>query len=451
VSNFIAARTLEVYPKGAHRWAMLGLTVLATILAAYEFQLAPLLPLLLPYLHLSHVGYGAFITFAVLISGISAFFGGPLADRYGRVVLIDICLGAVTVLTFANLLITGIVSFVIIRAGMGIVGGLMAGAGAALVRDMSPRLSRALAFGLFTIGPVGANFIANAIAGATLPIYHTWQSQIWIMGGLGILMYIPILLWLKDLSPTLRMQIFRNEITAMQAEGRRLPTAAELPASTREAFARLLQHPEVWLLVLGATANLTLYFAIQVFGPLMFTEAYGYTPAVAARMNANFWFTNLAVLVITGIVSDRLESRKAIAIIGGILSAALMGIWAATFGHHVEQRTVATIAILMGCFLAIGYVPWAAQFSETLEDVSPALQATGWAFFGLMARGWVAISAPLSLSVAVHHGWGAWIKVSMAGMLIYVAAMILSRGRFATHRTVQPSRRPSASAAGAAD
>ena len=120
---------------------MLGLTVLATILAAYEFQLAPLLPLLLPYLHLSHVGYGAFITFAVLISGISAFFGGPLADRYGRVLLIDICLGAVTVLTFANLLITGIVSFVIICAAMGIVGGLMAGAGAALVRDMSPRLA----------------------------------------------------------------------------------------------------------------------------------------------------------------------------------------------------------------------------------------------------------------------------------------------------------------------
>ena len=48
---------------------------------------------------------------------------------------------------------------------------------------------------------------------------------------------------------------------------------------------------------------------------------------------------------------------------------------------------MAMVASLMGCFLAIAYVPWAAQFSETLEDVSPALQATGWAFFGLVARG----------------------------------------------------------------
>jgi MFS family permease len=438
MSSFIATRTLEVYPKGAYRWALLGLTVMATILASYEFQLSPLLPLLLPYLHMSQVGYGIFVSYVVLISGISAFFGGPLADRYGRVLLIDICLGVVTVLTFSNLLITGIVSFVVIRTGMGIMGGMMAGAGAALVRDMSPRLSRALAFGFFTIGPVGANFLANAIAGATLPIYHTWQSQIWIMGGLGILIYIPILLWLKDLSPQLRLQIFRNEIASMQAEGRRLPTAAEIPAGTRAAFAALLAHPEVWLLVLGITANLTLYFAIQAFGSLLFTSAYGYSPALAARMNANFWLTNMAVLVITGYVSDRLEVRKPIAIIGGILSSALMAIWIVSFGYHLEQRTVAWIATLMGCFLGIAYVPWAAQFSETLEDVSPALQATGWAFFGLMARGWVAISAPLSLIVATRHGWPTWITVSLFGMILYIVAMVLSRGRFATHASAAP-------------
>ncbi|HEY6395607.1 MAG TPA: MFS transporter, partial [Candidatus Binataceae bacterium] len=387
MNRFVSARTLNEYPRGIHRWTLLGLTVLATILASYEFQLAPLLPILLPYLHMSHIGYGYFITFAVLVSGISAFLGGPLADRYGRVVLIDICLGLVTILIFANLLIIGVVSFVVIRASMSIVAGLMAGAGAALVRDMSPRLSRALAFGLFTIGPVGANFLANAIAGATLPIYHTWQSQIWIMGFIGIAMYIPVVLWLKDLSPQLRVQVFRSEIAVMQAEGRRLPAASEIPASNREAFARLLRHPEIWLLVVGVNANLTLYFAIQAFGPLMFTEAFKFSAAEAARMNAHFWLANMAVLVLTGIVSDKLQSRKPIAIFGAVLASLLMGYWIPMFGHNPGERTIALVAAAMGCFLAIGYVPWAAQFSETLEDVSPALQATGWAFFGLLARG----------------------------------------------------------------
>ena len=102
---------------------LLILTVLASILGAYDFQLAPLLPILLPYLHMSHTAYGAFITFTVLISGISAFFGGPLADRYGRVLIIDVCLGFVTVLLFLNVLITNIVTFVILRLLMGIVAG----------------------------------------------------------------------------------------------------------------------------------------------------------------------------------------------------------------------------------------------------------------------------------------------------------------------------------------
>jgi len=276
MNGFVATRTLTEYPRGAHRWSLLLLTVLASILGAYDFQLAPLLPILLPYLHMSHVAYGAFITFAVLTSGISAFFGGPLADRYGRVLIIDVCLGFVTGLLFLNVLITGIVSFVILRTLMGIVAGVTAGAFAALIRDMSPRLSRALAFGLLTIGPVGANFLANFVAGATLPIYHTWQSQIWIMGFIAIAMYIPIVLWLCDLSPELRMQIMKTEILALAAEGR-LPSASELPSGTSDAFRRLLGHLEVWLLVIGITANLTLYFAIQGFGPLMFTEAFHYT------------------------------------------------------------------------------------------------------------------------------------------------------------------------------
>ena len=37
--------------------------------------------------------------------------GGPLADRHGRVVVIDLCLGVMILLTFANLLMTGFWAF----------------------------------------------------------------------------------------------------------------------------------------------------------------------------------------------------------------------------------------------------------------------------------------------------------------------------------------------------
>lgn len=428
LSRFSAARTLHEYPHGSHRWALLLLTVVATILASYEFQLAPILPILLPFLHLSQVGYGYFITFAVFVSGISAFFGGPLADRYGRVTIIDLCLGTTVVLVFCNLLIVNIVTFVIIRTTMSVVAGLMAGAGAALMRDMSPRVDRALAFGLFTIGPVGANFMANKIAAETLPIYHTWQSQIWITAFLGLAMFLPIAFWLRDLSADLRLQIFRTEVAAMEARGIKLKST-DLPSSNRDAYSRLLKHPEVWLLVLGIAANLTLYLTITAFGPLMFTQAFKYSPAEAAAMNSNFWLCNLAVLVVTGYVSDRLQIRKPIAIIGAALGIGLLVWWVPCFTHGgLPRGEMALVASLLGGFLAIGYVPWAAHFSETLEEVSPALQATGWALFGLAVRVWGGASAPLSLWVAKHYGWQAWIKVSIAGLVIYIISLLITRG-----------------------
>src|SRR5262249_28583808 len=112
---------------------------------------------------------------------------------------------------------------------------------------------------------------------------------------------------------------------------------------------------------------------------------------------------------------------------------------------HRRSRDVRTIgATTLVCFLAIGYVPWAAQFSETLEDVSPALQATGWAFFGMMVRGWAAIAAPLTLYVAAHYGWTSWIKVSLGGMVLYLIAMALTRPHGAAQHAVA---RPSSKAA----
>ena len=429
MSSFVVSRTLNEYPRGSYRWTLLGLTVLATILASYEFQLAPILPLILPFLHLSHTGYGFFVTFAVLVGGVSAFYGGPLADRYGRVVLIDICLCAVCILIFANLLIVNIATFIIVRTAMAIVGGLMAGAGAALVRDMSPRLTRALAFGLLTIGPVGSNYLANFIAGLTLPIYHTWQSQMWIMGFLAIAMYAPFFLYLKDLSPELRLKIFRTEIAALESSGRRRPTAAELPSSTRNAFAMLLGHFEPWLMVVPFTISLSLYIAIQAFGPLMFTESFHYTPADAARMNSYFWLGNIFALIVIGVISDRLQMRRPISIIGAVLVSLLLAWWIPTFGEALPRHLMIVVATLLGCLLAIVAVPWAAQYSETLEDASPALQATGWAFYGLVTRGWVAISAPLMLAIAAHYGWAAWMKLSLAGMVLYAVAMLIASRR----------------------
>lgn len=79
-------------------------------------------------------------------------------------------------------------------------------------------------------------------------------------------------------------------------------------------------------------------------------------------------------------------------------------------------------------------VPWVAQYSEALEEISPALQATGWAFYGLATRAWIAISVPLMLVVAVKYGWAVWIKFALVAFVIFGIAMLF------THPTTVPTR-----------
>ncbi len=444
MSSFQEKRTLHEYPLGAHRWTLLLLTVLAVVLASYEFQLAPVLPYLLPFLHMSKLGYGYFVSAALLVSAFSAFIGGPLADRYGRVLIIDVCLAIVSVMVFANLFVVGIKSFLFVRFTMGIVAGLMAGAGAALVRDMSPRLSRALAFGLLTIGPIGSNFLAAYIAGVTLPIYQTWQSQMWIMGFLGLAMYIPVLLFLKDLSPELRMKIYQSEIAAIEAEGgKTIHAAAEMPGTAREAFVSLLKHFEPWLLVWPFTISLSLYIAIQAFGPLIFTESFHYTPGDAAAMCSYFWAGNIVALIFTGLVSDGLQLRKPISVLGTIMVCLVLVWWIPTFGEALPRSTMRIVATLLGCCLAVLTVPWAAQYSEALEEISPAIQATGWAFYGLATRGWLALSVPIMVMVASKYGWAAWLKFCFLAFVIFGVGICFTHpAKAASRATAKPKAKP---------
>ena len=91
---------------------------------------------------------------------------------------------------------------------MNIVAGLMWGALGGLTRDMSPRVNRGAAFGLLTVGAVACQWLWNFVPAKTLLMFgERWQAQIMIMGVLAVILAIPVLLWLKDLSPALRMGV----------------------------------------------------------------------------------------------------------------------------------------------------------------------------------------------------------------------------------------------------
>jgi MFS family permease len=443
---FAEHRVLDTYPTGWHRWWMLLLTVFATIVSFYEFGFSAMLPLWLPALHFSREQFGWFLTCVVFLSGFSAMAGGPLADRHGRVVVIDICLGLIILLTFANLLMTGFWSFVLVRGAMNLVAGLMWGALGGLTRDMSPRVSRGAAFGLLTVGAVACQWLWNQVPAWTLPLFHTWQSQILIMGVLAVILYIPVLLWLKDLSPKLRSMVMDSEGAGEAFESGDLPH--EEPGSAMAVFGQLLSRWEIWVLVVGVVAFLTTAITIQTFGPLMFVEAYHYKPAEAAAMTANFWLLNLVMLVPAGWLSDYLRMRKPLTMVLTTVALGLLMWWVVNFYPPLTPSAARWITLLLGGILAAAFIPWCALYSEYVEDISTALQATGWSFFQLIYRTWIAFSGPLLLFVAAHYGWATWMWATVIGTALFMLSLLLVRGywRPATSSTV--AREAAAHAAG---
>ncbi len=166
MGSFKERRTLHEYPTGGYRWTLLLLTVLSVVLASYEFQLAPVLPLLLPFLHMTQTRLRLFRLGGAADFGSLGVHRRPTGrslwtrDDHRRMPRDHDRDGVFEPVHRRDQIVHRRFA-----STMAVVAGMMAGAGAALVRDMSPRLSRALAFGLLTIGPVGSNFLATYIAG----------------------------------------------------------------------------------------------------------------------------------------------------------------------------------------------------------------------------------------------------------------------------------------------
>jgi OPA family glycerol-3-phosphate transporter-like MFS transporter len=438
-------RTFNQYPEGSTRWWMLTLTVMATIVSFYEFGFSALLPYWMKSLHFSVEEFTHFLALAVFLSAVSAMFGGPLADRHGRVVVIDVCLVIIVALTFCNLLMTGFWSFMIVRGAMNIVAGLMWGALGGLTRDMSPRVNRGAAFGVLTFGAVACQWLWNFVPAKTLVMFsERWEAQIVIMGVLAVALTIPVLLWLKDLSPELRLTV----VGADESEAFDVPAAT--PASASSAFAQLLSRRESWLLVLGVVAFLTVAITVQTFGPLMFTQAFKYSKPEAAAMTANFWLFNLIMLVPAGYLSDLLRVRKPISLLLGGLTLAILIWWFRNFYPPLSQSTLAWVTMVLGGVTAAAFIPWAALYSEYLEDVSPALQATGWSFFQMAYRLWIVISGLLLPYVTRIYGWQVWMEGMIVAVTLFVGSLLVLRGywRPATSATATPHGAPAHAAGG---
>lgn len=424
MASWVESRYIVKYPVGWLRVGLLVLVIIANIVANYEGELAPVVPIMLPALHLSLTNYGFIVAGCAVVSAIVAVFSGPFIDRYGRTLFVVGGTVITAVAVFAMCLVHNTGEFILVRVIMAIILGVAIPATTGLIRDFTPRVGRALGFGLWTFGPVGANYLAAGVAGATLPRFHNaWQSQFVIMGAFCLVVAIIVAFLIRDLSPGLRAQIIHDHRQVQSVEQRAAKSQDDIapPRLVYRSF-------HIWALAVGIVLFLLLYFFTQAFGPIYLVEAFKYSPAEASSLASYFWLANLVALVVVGWISDKLQLRKVFSFIGVIGVLIFMYFWIHLIGHQVSVSTMMLFTSLQGVLLGIGFGPWMALYSENLEDIHPTLQATGWAIWSFVTNVLVAIASSITFPIVGKYGFAAWFDVCWAGVVIYGILIFVGKG-----------------------
>lgn len=429
-------RELDVYPNRPQRIRILSMAVLAVLIASYEGQIAPVVPLLLEDLDISLSTYGTVSATALVAGALASAAGGRLTDTVGRVRLIVPLLMLTAVCCFLMTTVHSAGQLLAVRAVLSVVDGMAMAGTAPLVRDFSPRMGRAQAFGFWTWGPVGASFLAATVASLTLPLFNdSWRSQFVIMGVVSLILSVVIAFNIADLSPELRARIVQSE---QESVSRKVHTG---PPRVRDLFAQRA----IWAHVVGIASWLVLYVTLTLYGQTMLAESFDLEAAPASQIMSAFWVLNILTLIVAGRVSDRLQLRKPLCAAGTAAAVLLTLYLASLIGRDdVSHLHVAVTGALIGGAMGCSFGPWMANFSENAEDVDPRLQGTAWGIFSFLTKAMAVVVLLVVPHVVESHGWRGWLFVAVFCMALFVPASLLFRGPWRRPKTVQGSASPPA-------
>ena len=374
----------------------LGIVVLATIMLYYELYISGAVsPNII-------AGFGMTFKYYVYISVVSnavGAFGSLLAglsDRWGRANLV-----AYGLVITALLALFGIPNahdkwtFAILTVIIGLVEGVILVATPALIRDFSPQLGRASAMGFWTLGPVVGSLVVAVVSSNTVNHLGAWQDQYIIVGVVGIVVAIIALFGLRELSPQLRDQLMVSirDRALIEARARGLNVEDQLRRPWRQ-----MMHWDIIGSAFAISVFLLIYYTAVGFFVIYFETLHGFSLSTANSIGDWFWAFDAGVLILVGIVSDRVKVRKPFMLIGGIGAIVMMIIFL-SLGAKTSYATFAVVISILAAFLAIAYGPWMASFTETVEKRNPALTATGLAVWGWIIRAVIAISVLILPSV----------------------------------------------------
>ena len=393
-------RKLTHYPETKARYMYLAVTVAATIALYYELYLGGAVATQL----MSEFGFSfaGFVFVTVIGNAVGAFaslFAG-FADRWGRANLV-----------VAGLLLNGVlIAFIVPNAStkfeftaaltlVALVEGIALVATPALIRDFSPQAGRGVAMGSWAMGPVLGSLTVTMVTSHTLDAHPGWQFQYRLCGIVGLIIGVLALVALRELSPALRDQLMVSTRDRALVEARAMGLDEKTPTTS-------LWRQMLTFKIVGSAVSIVLflsgYFMLVGFLVIYMATTFGYSEAEANALGNWYWIANAILLIVGGVLSDKLRVRKPFMLVGALISMVGTALFAASATDpHTTRAALALYLVVMAGGGALTYVGWMAAFTETIENRNPAAMSTGLAVWGWIMR--IVVSAFFALlPVAVH-------------------------------------------------
>ncbi|GHO49133.1 MFS transporter [Ktedonospora formicarum] len=435
-------RSLEHYPSNGLRIWYLALAVIATIMLYYESYVLPsVAPLVLHSFGLTVSSYSLILLCSNLIGAISAIFGS-LSDRIGRSNLIVYGLLVTGLGTLIVALINSIWTFFSLIIILGFIEGVILVVTPALVRDFSPRFGRALAMGFWTVGPVGGSVLATSVASGTLASFNdSWQSQYVISGIIGLAVFVLCFFCMRELSPGLRSQMVNSTEERALLESR--AASIDVAKATEHPWRQML-NSRLIISAVGISLYLLMYFAAVGFFPLYLNSIFKFPVDQANGLVSIFWAVNVVAAIVIGFISDRTLVRKPYMLLGCLTTIVVTFLFISRIGVPTDAGLMAVFLSLFGITLAIGYVTWMAAYTETIEDINPALVATGMAVEGFILR-MVVVLSTLGFSFVVKNQldgsqWATWWWICVVGLVVFLPTIFVLSGYWSPVRSWAAAR-----------
>ena len=346
--------------KGKLRWVIVTLVALATVINYIDRgALGFLWPEISNDLGLTKTDYAIILNVFTFAYAFGQTLFGKIFDWIGTRIAFVLCIGVWSLATILHAFATGLGSFVVFRALLGVSeAGNWPGATKANA-EWFPIKERALAQGIFNSGAAIGGIVSAPIIAFLFVYLGSWQATFITIGALGLLWLIPWLFIYKS-GPDEHPWIAESEREYILTGQRNIETNEV--ASYAPGSGEILSRKESWGVILASFFLDPIWWLFVGWLPLYLAETYGFgvaeigryawVPYVGAMFGA--WFGGLLAQnrISAGWTVNKV--RKFVIGLGGLimLVSLLMTMKAATPLYAVLLMA----AILFGFQTAVGNI-----------------------------------------------------------------------------------------------